>query len=457
MNNTDDSLSYDNEHEAREILRRVLNVSRNDVEVAGEITPEFGQIMESSFEGVKNMNSLVFTENQVETLVTSIFDSVNKRIADRIVQDLKDGDVNHVPSSDIIRKHIENLRNDVNDFLDKKAALNHTHIKDDIIDFPEEHDWSREIQQEIETHSISTTTHKDIRNRIIGDNLLDNGYFVGGGSQQGGGKFPINQKGRREYKNEYSIDRWYFAGGALRVEDDCITIEGAMSVANIFSQSIENPYIIGKTCTLSYMLPGNELITSTIKIPEKKMDQALWYGLKNGWGSSIQVDEEKGIVSLSIRKDDTTDKLSLIAVKLELGSEQTLAHKEGDTWVLNDPPDPSLELAKCQRYQVVIGGYDGTPFGIFYGYETSGTVSMFIPLPVVMREGNASTTFIGEIVLLKCAPSYRYIRFVPTILVSKIQTNMCSLTISNDQINPGDSGLVQFPIANCKLIIDKNL
>ena len=39
------------------------------------------------------------------------------------------------------------------------------------------------------------------------------------------------------------------------------------------------------------------------------------------------------------------------AVKLEPGPVQTLAHKEGDTWVLNDPPpNKALELLKCQRY-----------------------------------------------------------------------------------------------------------
>lgn len=35
------------------------------------------------------------------------------------------------------------------------------------------------------------------RNIAIRRNLLDNWYFVGGGSQQGGGQFPINQRGKR--------------------------------------------------------------------------------------------------------------------------------------------------------------------------------------------------------------------------------------------------------------------
>ena len=47
--------------------------------------------------------------------------------------------------------------------------------------------------------------------------------------------------------------------------------------------------------------------------------------------------------------------VKLYAAKLELGSQQTLAHQDADgKWVLNDPPpNKALELAKCQRYQVV--------------------------------------------------------------------------------------------------------
>lgn len=42
------------------------------------------------------------------------------------------------------------------------------------------------------------------------ENLLDNWYFVGGGSQQGGGQFPINQRGQTSYSgtNQNAIDRW---------------------------------------------------------------------------------------------------------------------------------------------------------------------------------------------------------------------------------------------------------
>ena len=53
---------------------------------------------------------------------------------------------------------------------------------------------------------------------------------------------------------------------------------------------------------------------------------------------------------LYIRSVDCSD--MILAAKLELGRNQTLAHQDEDgTWMLNDPPpDKALELAKCQRY-----------------------------------------------------------------------------------------------------------
>ncbi len=73
--------------------------------------------------------------------------------------------------------------------------------------------------------------------------------------------------------------------------------------------------------------------------------------------------------------------IKLYAAKLELGTVQTLAHKEGDAWALNDPPpDKALELAKCQRYQQKIRG----TFAI--GTNESGEfLDIIVPLPVSMR------------------------------------------------------------------------
>ena len=60
-------------------------------------------------------------------------------------------------------------------------------------------------------------------------------------------------------------------------------------------------------------------------------------------------------------KQETT--VFVKAIKLELGSHQTLAHKDAaGNWVLNDPPpDKVLELLKCQRYYQVFSSADMRP------------------------------------------------------------------------------------------------
>lgn len=43
--------------------------------------------------------------------------------------------------------------------------------------------------------------------------------------------------------------------------------------------------------------------------------------------------------------------VGIIAVKLELGGQQTLAHQDADgNWVLNEIPDYGEQLRRCQRY-----------------------------------------------------------------------------------------------------------
>ena len=73
------------------------------------------------------------------------------------------------------------------------------------------------------------------------------------------------------------------------------------------------------------------------------------------------------------------------AAKLELGSFQTLAHKEGSKWVLNEIPDYALELLKCQRYQFTSGGRESI-YNLAIGTATSNKiVDFFLPLPTIMR------------------------------------------------------------------------
>ena len=164
-------------------------------------------------------------------------------------------------------------------------------------------------------------------------NLLDNWYFMN----------PVNQRGVSGTISEagYFIDRWKLVSGSVTLTSTGITINGTIS------QVLENA--VGTNVTAS-------ALTTT------------------------------GIVSVSYDNSSKTFTITgtgqtFVAAKLELGSSQSLAHQDEDgSWVLNDIPDYGTELAKCQRYQVVIPTLDISGC-------TNNTTTLYanIPTPVPMR------------------------------------------------------------------------
>ena len=199
---------------------------------------------------------------------------------------------------------------------------------------------------------------------IINENLLKNAYFMGGGSQQGGGQFPINDTGLTNYDDGgYStINGWSLSGppnnSELEIVSDGIILTHPSSAGTYtLLQSIENyQQFLGKTLTMSFL--GSLLEGSSCQI-------VAWYhpNTQNYDGSYNVTSFEDGLVTATftvpsdatglcilVASDGTYNpyKLKLKAAKLELGSKQTLAHKVDDAWVLNSPPPNfALELAKC--------------------------------------------------------------------------------------------------------------
>lgn len=215
-------------------------------------------------------------------------------------------------------------------------------------------------------------------------NLLDNWYFVGGGSQLGEGIFPINQRGQTSYSNSgYCLDRWKnqsFVSSALSILADCITISttspnaGAVIFDQKFSEGKYNS-LKGKTITASILvkaisgkwnlqvpsgaitLENAGLYTRTFTIPSDY----------NNFEYGMRIFNATGLASISIE-----------AVKLELGETQTLAHYENNAWVLNELPDFDTEILNCRRYYIAVGG-------TYAGFGTSASkFTAFLPLPVEM-------------------------------------------------------------------------
>lgn len=237
----------------------------------------------------------------------------------------------------------------------------------------------------------------------LGKNLLDNAYFVGGGSQLGDGVFPINQRGQTSYSGTgYGIDRWkqVWPGIQQVVRSDCLrmTAVSAVSTGNLVFCYFYCPKLPAGTYTLSFLV-------------KEATGSGSWYYSSNassGYGNVGNVKMLSGLVTKTFiaTGNETSqsfylwhqnalavgDHLDIIAAKLECGSEQTLAHQENNAWVLNEIPDYGEELRKCQRYYFDTGA-NSTQGQVFIGLSNaSGQVlSIMIPVPVSMNESNAMT------------------------------------------------------------------
>ena len=189
--------------------------------------------------------------------------------------------------------------------------------------------------------------------------LLDNGNFFD----------PVNQKNESTYtsaKNGYFLDRWSFHNGGGSYDIATRTLTMVQKAYSGIYQRIESPQrFVGKRLTASFLYAADIPTQLQLVAIVNNTRTAIAY-------TEAPARETPECVSVSgiIPSGTTTLDVQLFnrsassapagtailgAAKLELGPVQTLAHKEGDTWVLNDPPpNKALELAKCQRYQSVL-------------------------------------------------------------------------------------------------------
>lgn len=180
----------------------------------------------------------------------------------------------------------------------------------------------------------------------MGKNLLRNWYFVGGGT--GRGVFPVNQRGMASYSNAtYTVDGWKIRqnGNSLQVNSSNVTFYKGSTYAQCdFHQFIDTATLarlLGKRVTATILWDSTHLdtVTFTWASTNPAVISGTEWTLFCGGTTSV-------FTNFCIRCSATS--LSVQAVKLELGTEQTLAHQENDTWVLNEIPDYEEELIKCQ-------------------------------------------------------------------------------------------------------------
>lgn len=227
-------------------------------------------------------------------------------------------------------------------------------------------------------------------------NLLDNAYFVGGGSQLGDGVFPINQRGQATYNSSgYNIDSWTQNNSSLTLSLGANGISLAATGSCQLSQWIKQKYsdFAGKTVTISALINGvlysgsgvipSSAPSSYTSIITKEISSV--FRLRLGYSSS-----KPGLEFVFAFSG--TSSATISAAKLELGDTQSLARKVNGVWVPNEIPDYQEELLKCYRYfyrlkSISTSLPDYLGVGIGRSMQNGNPSILFdFTLPVVMRD-----------------------------------------------------------------------
>lgn len=275
---------------------------------------------------------------------------------------------------------------------------------------------------ELQAISDSVASYADPAERIAGivrPNLLANWYFVGGGSQQNGGEFPINSKGATSYSHgQYCIDGWYnrysmtasLLSTGLKLQ---LTASGPYPYLSFDVASVDE--LKGKKVTISFVVSevstGFKGVRATINQGNNVWaiggigtnDVATGYATTTGLYTATGTLSTSNLYSrffFSLRLDAYSrasgDYCVISAVKMEVGDTQTLAHQESGAWVLNETPNFDEEFMKCAVLpsvpsKIEYGSYVGTGT---YGSSSPNVLTFgFVPKTVFVKDETASLNY----------------------------------------------------------------
>lgn len=172
--------------------------------------------------------------------------------------------------------------------------------------------------------------------QLSNPNLLDNWYFA----------YPVNQRNVSGTIDAvgYFLDRWKLVSGSVTIGSNGLTLNG--TIVQILEAAV------GTDVTASALTTEGVVVAS--------------------------YDNNSKTISL------TGTGQTFVAVKLEIGSQQTLAHQDADgNWVLNEIPDYGEQLRRCQRYYFKSASAQNSSFMVLasstdYAFDTCN-------FPVTMR------------------------------------------------------------------------
>lgn len=151
--------------------------------------------------------------------------------------------------------------------------------------------------------------------------------------------------------NGYTVDRWMIDVQSINVVDNGLTLNNALDMFQRCEGNTMNR-LLGRTVTLSLLTADNRLFYGTMTLPSDRKSGGEFVTAYTDANGALQcyIDGTDNSNIDQIFRIYTKTTVTIFAAKLELGPTQTLAHREGDRWVLNEVPDYGEQLRRCQRY-----------------------------------------------------------------------------------------------------------
>lgn len=228
--------------------------------------------------------------------------------------------------------------------------------------------------------------------QLSNPNLLDNWYFA----------HPVNQRNVSGTIDAvgYFLDRWKLVSGSVTIGSNGITLNG--TIVQILETAV------GTDVTASALTTEGVVVAS--------------------------YDNNSKTISL------TGTGQTFVAAKLELGSQQTLAHQDADgNWVLNEIPDYGEQLRRCQRYFVRIGVPAAQENGAigFANCANTTLANSHMSTPVTMRA--LPTATLKNIVLRKGITDFS----VTACNIFSITGNGIYMNFTSSGLTTGDTLLIR--------------
>lgn len=210
----------------------------------------------------------------------------------------------------------------------------------------------------------------------VNPNLLDNWFF---------GR-PVNQRGQTEYTSNYTIDRWWLqADTSLNVVDGGVNVIGKWDIEQFFEKALPN-----RTYTLSLLYKDKTGSDPLRLIAANRSSGDVAQKITKDASGLLSITFTSGNCDkIVIGFAGSTDNVAtLLAVKLELGSTQTLAHQNSSgNWVLNEIPDFGEQLRRCRDYcrKIKYATYTGYAMGVAMSAN-------FVRIPIFFEDMRTTPT-----------------------------------------------------------------